>query len=318
VECTEELDCFGGRCAVLVSGESVAAQHAVALARRRLLACHERFTRFDPGSELSRLNRDPRDVVPVSPVMASFARSAVGVAAVTGGLVDPTLLPELERAGYVGAAPPGLALPEALALAPPRRPARPSPDARWRAVQVDGAAGTIARPPGLELDSGGLKGFFADLVGASLAGHEAYALGCAGDVRVGGAGGRPRTVRVQSPFDDAITLDELPVVEGGVATSGIGRRSWRDAAGRPAHHLLDPSTGRPCFTGIVQATALAPTALHAEALAKAALLSGPGGAERWLRFGGVLVYEDGGHHRVAPTSVLQASYGSITPVPEAA
>jgi hypothetical protein len=40
----------------------------------------------------------------------------------------------------------------------------------------------------------------------------------------------------------------------GVATSGIGRRSWLDADGRPAHHLLDPSTGSPAFTGIVQET----------------------------------------------------------------
>ena len=42
------------------------------------------------------------------------------------------------------------------------------------------------------------------------------------------------------------------------------------------------------------ATALAPTALEAEVLAKAALLSGPAGAHRWLRdHGGLTVREDG-------------------------
>jgi thiamine biosynthesis lipoprotein len=46
---------------------------------------------------------------------------------------------------------------------------------------------------------------------------------------------------------------------------------------------------------VVQATALAPTALEAEALAKAAVLSGPAGGRRWLVHGGVLVYEDGSH-----------------------
>jgi thiamine biosynthesis lipoprotein len=40
-------------------------------------------------------------------------------------------------------------------------------------------------------------------------------------------------------------------------------------------------------------TALAPRAVEAEMLAKAALLSGPGGAERWLAHGGVVVYDDG-------------------------
>jgi thiamine biosynthesis lipoprotein ApbE len=42
-------------------------------------------------------------------------------------------------------------------------------------------------------------------------------------------------------------------------------------------------------------TALAPTAAEAEALAKAAVLSGPDEARHWLRFGGVAVLEDGSH-----------------------
>ena len=71
-------------------------------------------------------------------------------------------------------------------------------------------------------------------------------------------------------------------------------RLWRDASGRPAHHLLDPSTGRPAWTGLVGATALAPTALEAETLAKTALLSGPARAARILaRYGGLVVHDDG-------------------------
>jgi thiamine biosynthesis lipoprotein len=101
-------------------------------------------------------------------------------------------------------------------------------------------------------------------------------------------------VEVASPFDER-TLHRFELGDGGVATSGIGRRSWIDPHGVPAHHLLDPGTGRPAFTGIVQATALAPTALEAETLAKAALLSGPTRARQWLGHGGVLVFENGGH-----------------------
>jgi hypothetical protein len=40
-------------------------------------------------------------------------------------------------------------------------------------------------------------------------------------------------------------------------------------------------------------TALAPSALLAEVYAKAALLSGPGGAADWLPHGGVVVRDDG-------------------------
>ncbi len=106
-------------------------------------------------------------------------------------------------------------------------------------------------------------------------------------------------MRVASPFSGAV-LHTFHVADGGVATSGISRRSWLDARGRPAHHLLDPATGRPAFTGVVQATALAPTALEAEVLAKAAVLSGPDAAPGRLPHGGVIVHEDGGHEVVAP------------------
>ncbi len=102
----------------------------------------------------------------------------------------------------------------------------------------------------------------------------------------------PRDVHVASPFDDS-TLHTFAVRRGAVATSGIGRRSWIGADGLPAHHLLDPATGRPAFTGIVQVTALAPTATEAESLSKAALLSGPARAGQILVHGGAIVLEDG-------------------------
>ena len=54
------------------------------------------------------------------------------------------------------------------------------------------------------------------------------------------------------------------------------------------------------FTGVVQATALAPTAAQAEVLAKAAVLSGPARAAEWLRHGGVIVSDDGSYDRVEP------------------
>ena len=80
------------------------------------------------------------------------------------------------------------------------------------------------------------------------------------------------------------TGETLRVSDGAVATSGLDRRVWRRPDGSYAHHLLDPATGEPAWTGLIAATALAPTALEAEALAKAALLSGPERARRcWPR-----------------------------------
>jgi thiamine biosynthesis lipoprotein len=160
-------------------------------------------------------------------------------------------------------------------------------------LRVDRIAGTVTRPPGLSLDSGGIaKGLAADRIAATLADHTTFAVDCCGDLAIGGAAGTPRIVGVADPFSDGV-LASLAVTRGGVATSGIGRRSWRGPDGMPAHHLLDPASGQPAFTGVVQVTALAPTAFEAEVLAKTALLTGLRGAAALLVHGGLVVLEDG-------------------------
>src|SRR5260370_2756874 len=102
VEHSETFTCFGTTCGAWVIGDSALgdARAAVATVRRRLLAWHRQFSRFEPDSELSRLNRDPRTTVPISPAMVRFVETALAAASLTGGLVDPTLLTEIERAGY--------------------------------------------------------------------------------------------------------------------------------------------------------------------------------------------------------------------------
>jgi thiamine biosynthesis lipoprotein len=117
---------------------------------------------------------------------------------------------------------------------------------------------------------------------------------------VGGAAGLHRAVRVDDPFGGKV-LHTFHPTDAGIATSGIGRRSWLDEDGRPAHHLLDPATGRPAYTGVVQATAIAPTALEAEARAKAAVLAGPEAAIDWIPHGGVVVLDDGSTRSVRHT-----------------
>jgi len=295
-EVRKSFSCFGGECTVIVSDAAERdAARAVEAAKRALLEWHHRFSRFESDSELSQLNREPRETVSVSPLMRRVVAAGLRAAHDSGGLVNPTLVDELEAAGYVHSLGPGGALPlaDALAAAPPRAPAAPDPSARYLEVEVDRATGTVTRPPGVKLDPGGIaKGVFADELATLLAGHGAFVVDCCGDLRVGGADGVLRDVEVESPFDGT-TLHTYSIGTGAFATTGIGRRAWLDPDGRPAHHLLDPASGRPAFTGVVQATALAPTAIEAEMRSKAAVLSGPGGAASWLPHGGVVVLDDG-------------------------
>jgi thiamine biosynthesis lipoprotein len=283
---TSSFACFGATCAVHADPAGFRR------ARAQLLEWHERFSRFRAASELSRLNRDPRAAVPVSPTMARLVAAVIDAAEQTGGLVDGTLAGEIEAAGYRDDLGASLPLALALRLAPSRRPARPHTATRWRGLRLEN--GVLHRPPGTMIDGGGLaKGLFADLIASQLAG--AFAVDCAGDLRIGGT---PRPVHVANPFGGP-PLHTFQLGDAGVATSGIGRRSWLGPDGRPAHHLLDPASGRPAYTGIVQATAIAPTALEAERLAKAAVLAGPRRAPEWLPHGGVLVFDDGTHRVLA-------------------
>ena len=295
VEAIERFSCFGGNCAALVLGSGPAGtpREAVVRVKQAFLAWHKRFSRFDPDSELSRLNRDSRETVEVSPVMTRFVEVALDAAARSGGLVDPTLAGEMNRAGYSRrftsqGLPPRLAL----SMAPPRAPAGPRPTSVWRSVTLDRGAGTVTRPPGVMLDSGGIvKGMFGDILASVLSKHESFAVDASGDVRFGGTGLVTRPVRIASPFDQSV-LHVFELRSGAVATSGIGKRSWLDSDGHPAHHLLDPSTGRPAFTGVVQATALAPSGVEAEWRSKAALLSGAARARGRLPYGGLIAYDD--------------------------
>lgn len=304
-EASATFPCFGSTCTVHVMGGG--AEAAVAGARAQLLGWHAAFTRFEPTSELSRLNADPRADVPASPLMLRLAEAVAFAAEWTGGLVDATLLEPLELAGYTDDLPSSIPLAQALAAAPARRPASGRPASRAGSIGVDRARGIVQRPPGVLIDSGGLaKGLFADALAESLADHDSFAIECAGDLRVGGAAQLPRPVHVASPFDAEI-LHTFDLPDAGVATSGIGRRSWLGAGGKPAHHLLDPSTGRPAYTGVVQATAIAPTALEAEMRTKAAVLSGPSGGRAWLEHGGVLVFDDGSFEVVPPKTTVRAA-----------
>ena len=256
---------------------------------------HRALTRFDRGSELSALNARAGEEVAASPILLRAVEAALWAAQASDGLVDPTILDALERAGYTGSrdgqSPVPLA--DALAAAPDRRPAAPHPSSRWRDIAVDRSRRTIRLPTGVRLDLGGsAKGLAVDLAARLLAGHRGYAVDAGGDIRIGGIHPTPRTVHIRHPLRDQIA-HSFTVTTRAVATSGLQSRVWQTDGGF-AHHLVDPARGTPAWTGVIQATALAPTALEAETLAKTALLRGPdAGSEVLAHHGGVLVLDDG-------------------------
>lgn len=277
-----------------------------------------RLSRFRDDSELSALNTDARAAAPGSPLLKTpgspLLRTAVlaglWAARRSGGLVDPTLAGAIEQAGYAssldGVRPPSL--PQAIDQAPPRRPAKPDPRETWRQVRVDGEL--ICRPQGVAIDTGGTgKGLCADAVAHRLSHCSRFVVDCGGDLAIGGVGAQlqPYQVEVEHPLTGE-TIVTLSVGAGGVATSGVNVRLWRSGDGGFAHHLLDPSTGLPAWTGLIGATALGGSALEAETLSKTALLLGPEGARRVLaEHGGLVVHDDGDVEQIGPLPLANAA-----------
>ncbi len=295
------------------------AHEAAERGRRFISEFDAALSRFREDSELTRLNRDPREVVPASPLLRRAVSAGLWSAERTGGLVDPTLVGAIVAAGYessrAGVEPAPLA--EALARAPARRPARARPEAEWRQIHVDERAGTITRPPGVAFDTGGSgKGLAADLVAERLLrGYSRYVVDCGGDVRAGGFAAQldPWAIHARHPIDREPACI-FRIATGGIATSGLDVRLWRRQNGSFAHHLLDPSTGEPVWSGLVGVTAIGRTALEAETLSKVALLSGPGPARGVLaERGGMLVHENGSIELVGPVSAKLVGRRSSRP-----
>ena len=134
-----EFGIFGTRARLLVGpmpAEPLRPRVAALAVHARLQRLHRALTRFDPASELSRLNAAAGAAVPASDALLRALQAALAAARLSGGLVDPTVLPALERAGYAtsrdGLEPADLGA--ANAAAPPRRAAAPRPDAAWQSI----------------------------------------------------------------------------------------------------------------------------------------------------------------------------------------
>ena len=171
------------------TGELPSAEEAARRTRDYIEYFARCLTRFDASSELCALNRDGRRAVPASCLVRAAVTAGVYGARRSGGLVDPTLIRPLERAGYAssrdGAVPVSLA--EALEQAPPRRPAAPDLRAAWRDIEVDDGAGLVRRPPGLLFDTGGIgKGLAAEAAAQRLAGYPRLVVDCGGDIALRG------------------------------------------------------------------------------------------------------------------------------------
>ena len=246
---------LGGECELYgidISASSLRQGHAW------ILRMHDRLTRFEPNSELSRLNASSGRWSLVSPELEALLGESIRAFDVSEGLVNVAVLPALLAAGYTRDFAAG---PTASTAAPRIRPLREVLQLRpGEARLADGAA----------LDLGGIaKGWLADRLARELG--ENVLVNLCGDLYARGGGTTDKGWPVGFG-DKTLLLRDL-----GAATSGTTKRAW--AGG---HHLIDPRTGLPARTDLSEVSVLAPTAVDAEIYAKVALLLGASAAPKWL------------------------------------
>ncbi len=257
------------------------------------------LTRFDSTSELCRLNRAAGEWFAVSDLLFAVLEESLAAAAASDGLFDPTLLSLLEALGYDRDFT-DIAHRETLVgpIIEKRVEHRSLLTGAWRRIQLDRRRRRVRLPLGAHLDFGGIaKGWSADVaLERFFRPFHHVLINVGGDMRARGgqADGTPWPIGVGRSAQQAEQPESLPTVitlgSGGLATSGAADRWWY-RAGQLQHHLLDPRTARPAALWIEQAaatpgsaqsdqrlfaaaTALAPTAAHAEVAAKVALLRG--------------------------------------------
>jgi thiamine biosynthesis lipoprotein len=236
------------------------AQEDLLRVSRRIDAWADRLTRFSADSQLSALNLMPdAPETRVRPSLAAVLEAASGLEERTEGTVDVAMLPQ-RLAAETGTEP---------AAWP----------ARWW-LTGEGRRRRVAREGHVVFDLDGVgKGWIADRALALLGDYPSAMVDADGDVAMLFADGSPWQVAIADPRQQGADLALLRVparwrLHGmGISTSGTSVHRWEHPEG-VRHHLIDPRTGGPARTDVIQATVVAESALVAEALAKSSVILG--------------------------------------------
>ena len=225
-------------------------------------------SRFIPESELSRLSTRIGEAVPASDTLLGAVSFALAVAEETNGAFDPTVGLVLENRGFDREHRTGTVVHTRL---------RTDASATFRDVRVDAHQKTIILARPLLLDLGAVaKGLAIDTAARQLRddGFENFAIDAGGDVYVAGrsAADQPWSVGIRHPREPGAIYRTVHVSNLAVCTSGDYERK---VPGDPsAHHIID-ARSNVTANDVVSVTAIAPSAMVADAMATAAFALGP-------------------------------------------
>jgi len=262
---------------VSVRADGQAGAHAAACAGRVEIDRLDRvFNWRDSKSEISRLNQADRLVV--SADLLQVLAMAERWRAISGGALSGRMGLLLDRWRNARETPDR------------RRMARLAADVEAAVVGLDAATRTITRPANVRFDLDAMaKGYIIDRALDAVmrvGGVTGAMLDIGGDLRCAGEGPDAGRWRIGLPdplsvFDNGQTCGAFDLRDAAIATSGCGPRDI-GADGRVRSATLDPRNGWP-VAHARSATAIAPSAMEADALATAMLVMGPDEARKMMK-----------------------------------
>ncbi len=276
-----EWRAVGTTCAAAVTagaGDEATTRPALAAAQDEVAVCESELSRFDPRSDLSRLNAADGRWTLVGRRLLEALGLALRAREDTGGRFDPTVLPALAAAGYD----------RSFELLEERPAARADGWRAGAAIELDERRGRARLEPGAAVDLGGIgKGYAAsralDVMLAASPSVVGGLVDLGGDIAVRGEApeGGSWIIAVADPRRPDDTLAVLALGAGGVATSGRDARRFGPA--RSLHHLIDPETGESALGGPLTVTVVGTDAAEAEVHATTLAIAGLGEAAEHVR-----------------------------------
>lgn len=277
---------LGTLCEITVYDEEPKrAELATNLAFEEMQRVERLLSNYDPESELSRMNRMAASgPFGVSVGLFEFMTQCQMFYRITEGAFDPTVGPLVRAWGFFGSQPRVPALDEVEAA---------RAKVGMGKVELDEAHEMIRfLVQGMEIDPGGIgKGYAVDrAVEALRRSGIVSALVNAGGSTLYAVGSPPGRgfwrIGVKDPSVPDRAVIFVPLRDNSLSTSGSLERHVREG-GRTFGHIFDPRSGMP-VEGVLEVSAVAPTATESDALTKAAfVLSPPDAFEIFKKLDGV-------------------------------
>lgn len=265
------------------------AEAALELAETRIRELEQLWSVTDEGSEIYAANHSAGAAVGISADTEELLRFVLHMARETGGALEPTIYPVLTAWGFTTD---NYQIPEQEEID------RLLELADYEAITV--ADSTVTVPDGMMLDLGAVgKGCAADETAAILRanGVESALLDFGGNILTVGTkpDGAPWRVGVRDPDTDG-NLGVLEVAGQSVVVSGGYEKYFVGEDGRRYWHIIDPETGRPAQSGLIQAAVVSRESRLCDALSTAIFVMGLDKAiDYWQAhrdFGMILLTED--------------------------